>query len=171
MLYRTLISSFFVAAAFAFSPTARAQTSEIQGKVFGADGQPLQGAEIRFERTDKTSAPSMVKTNAKGSDSSSGLANDSVYKISVVENGKVKSAVTIKTAGDPARVDFDLKPSAGKKVKHFVLVSGTTGSHLAARWIETDENGTPIAGSLNVFRASPELEREMYRRQVNSSGR
>lgn len=170
MLYRTLISSFFVAAAFAFSPTARAQTSDIQGQVFGADGRPLQGAEIRFERKDKTSAPSMVKTNAKGSYSSSGLATGSVYKISVVENGTVKSAVTIKTAGDSARVDFDLKPSAGKKVKHFVLVSGT-GSHLAARWVETDENGTPIAGALNIDRASGELEREMYRRQTNSSGR
>ena len=167
MLYRTLISSFFVAAAFALTPSTPAQASGIQGGVLGADGRPLQGAQVRIERTDKTSAPVTTQTNAKGSYASSALPAGT-YKISVVENGAVKSVVTIKTAGDTARVDFDLKSSAGKHVKHYVLVSGT-GTHLAARWVEADANGSPVAGTLNMDVKSGELEREMYRRQTNNS--
>jgi|SRR5438128_8634497 len=166
MFYRALITSFFVAAAFAFSPTASAQSSDIQGEVLGVDGRPLKGAEIRIERKDKTSAPITAKTNAKGNYSSSGLAVGT-YKISVVENGAVKSNVTVGTVGDKARIDFNLKPSAGKKIKHYVWVSGT-GSHLAGRWVEADANGNPIAGSWNVQRTSGQMEHDMYRRQTNS---
>ena len=168
MLYRTLISSFLVAAAFAFSPSTPAQASGIQGEVRGVDGRPLQGAEVRIERKDKTGAPVTIQTNTRGSYASSALPAGT-YKISVVEGGAVKSNVTIKTGGETARVDFNLKASAGKSVKHYVLVSGT-GSHLAARWVEADENGSPIAGMLNAETASGELEREMYRRQANNEG-
>jgi Carboxypeptidase regulatory-like domain len=170
MLYRTLISSFFVAAAFAFSPSAPAEIAGIQGEVRGMDGRPLQGAEVRIERKDKNGAPVTIQTNAKGSYASSTLP-PGTYKISVVENGTVKSNVTIKTAGSTARVDFNLKPSRGKGVTHYVLVSGGIGSHIGPRWVEVDENGTPIAGSLNAETKSGELEREMYRRQTNSQGR
>jgi hypothetical protein len=168
MLYRTFISSFLVAAAFAFSPSTPAQASGIQGQVRGVDGRPLQNAEVRIERQDKTGAPVTIQTSARGSYASSALAAGT-YKISVVENGAVKSNVTIKMAGETARVDFNLKSSGDKSVKHYVLVSGT-GSHLAARWVEADANGSPIAGSLNMDTRSGELEREMYRRQTNNEG-
>jgi hypothetical protein len=167
MLYRTLISSFLVAAAFALTPSTPAQAAGIQGEVRGADGRPLQGAEIRIERKDKTGSPVTTQTNAKGSYSSSALPAGT-YNISVVENRAVKSNVTINTRGESARVDFNLKAAGGKAVKHYVLVSGT-GTHLAARWVEVDANGSPIAGSLNVESKSGELEREMYRRQVNTT--
>jgi hypothetical protein len=166
MFYRAFIISFFSAAAFVLSPTASAQNSSIQGDIRGVDGRPLQGAEVRIERIDKKSPSITTKANAKGFYSSSDLAVGT-YKISVVEGGAVKSSVNIKTAGDKARIDFDLKPSAGKKVKHYVWVSGT-GSHLAGRWVEADENGSPIAGTWNVQTRSGEMEREMYRRQTNS---
>ena len=169
MLYRTLISSFLVATAFAFSPSAPAEIAGIQGEVRGTDGRPLQGAEVRIERKDKNGAPVTIQTNTKGNYASSTLP-PGTYKVSVVENGTVKSNVTIKTAGSTARVDFNLKASAGKAVKHYVLVSGV-GSHLGPRWVETDENGTPIAGTLNSETKSGELEREMYRRQTNATGR
>ena len=165
MLYRTLISSFFVAAAFAFSPSAPAEIAGIQGEVRGTDGRALQGAEVRIERKDKNGAPVTIQTNAKGSYASSALP-PGTYKISVVENGTVKSNVTIKTSGSTARVDFNLKSSAGKAVTHYVLVS-TIGSRLGPRWVQADENGTPIAGTLNAETKSGELEREMYRRQTN----
>jgi hypothetical protein len=168
MLYRTLISSFLVAAAFAFSPSTPAQASGIQGEVRGVDGRPLQGAVIRIVRNDKANAPVTIQTNTKGNYASSALPAGT-YKISVVENGAVKSNVTIKTAGETARVDFNLKASGGKSIKHYVLVSGT-GTHLAARWVEADQNGSPIAGSLNMETRSGELEREMYRRQANNEG-
>jgi hypothetical protein len=167
MLYRTLISSFLVAAAFAFAPSTPARASGIEGKVRGVDGRPLQNAEVRIERQDKTGAPVTIQTNAKGNYVSSALPTGT-YKISVVENGAVKSNVTIETAGKTARVDFNLKPSAGKAVIHYVLVKREIGSHIAPYWVEADANGTPIASTLNAQTRSPELAQDMLRRQTNT---
>jgi hypothetical protein len=169
MLYRTVISSFLVAAAFAFAPSTPVQASGLEGQVRGVDGRPLQNAEVRIERQDKTGAPVTIQTNARGNYASSTLPTGT-FKISVLENGKVKSYVVVKTSGEPARVDFNLKSSGANGVRHYVLVSGT-GSHIAARWVELDANGTPIAGDLNMETKSGELEREMYRRQTNNNGR
>jgi Carboxypeptidase regulatory-like domain len=168
MLYRTLISSFLVAAAFAFSPSTPAQAAGFEGQVVGVDGKPLQSAEIRIERKDKASAPVTIKINAKGHYASSTLPAGT-YKISVVENGTVKSNVTLKTVGEPARIDFDLERS-GKLIKHYVLISGT-GSHLGARWVEVDPNGSPIAGSLNTVTNSGQLAQDMARHQTNNATR
>jgi len=179
MLYRTVVSSFLVAAAFAFSPSTPAQTAEfgpvrlasgIEGRVRGVDGRPLQNAEVRIERQDKTGAPVTIQTDAKGRYASSALPTFGTYKISVVENGKVKSNVTIETAGKMARVDFNLKPSGGNGVKHYVLVKGGTGTHIAPYWVEADAAGTPIASDLNMQRRSPELVQDMLRRQTNNEG-
>ena len=168
MLYRTVVSSFLAAAAFAFAPSTPAQASGIEGQVRGVDGRPLQGAQVRIERQDKTGAPVTTLTNANGSYTSSALPVG-IYKISVVENGKVKSNVTIQMAASRARVDFNLKPSAGANVKLYVLIPGA-GTHLPPHWVEADANGTPIAGTLNMEVKSGELEREMYRRQANVEG-
>ena len=170
MLYRTVVSSFLVAAAFAFSPSTPAQAAGLEGKVRGVDGRPLQNAEVHIVRQDKTGAPVTIQTNTKGYYESSALPTGT-YKISVVENGKVKSNVTIETAGKMARVDFNLKPSGGNGVKHYVLVKGGTGTHIAPYWVEANAEGTPIASDLNMQRRSPELVQDMLRRQTNNSGR
>src|SRR5438874_7421605 len=169
MLYRTVISSFLVAAPIAFAASTPAQASGIEGKVLGVDGRPLQGAEVRIERNDKTGAPVTIQTNAKGSYVSSALPAGT-YKISVVENGKVKSNVTVKTKASTARVDFNLKPSAGANVKHYVLIPGA-GTHLPPHWVEADANGTPIARGSNMDVASAALAQDMLRRQTNNTGR
>jgi hypothetical protein len=165
MLYRTFISSFLVAAAFAFSPSTPAQASGIEGKVRGADGRPVQNAEVRIQRQDKTGAPVTIQTDAKGRYVSSKLPAGT-YRVSVVQNGAVKSNVTMKTVGEPARIDFDLQPT-GRTIKHYVLVSGS-GTHLAAQWIEVDANGTPIAGWNNTINNNGQLVRDMARHQVNN---
>ena len=169
MLYRTVVSSFLVAAAFAFSPSTPAQAAGLEGKVRGVDGRPLQNAEVRIVRQDKPGAPVTIQTNAKGNYVSNALPTGT-YKISVVENGAVKSNVYIKTAGSTARVDFNLKPSAGKAVIHYVLVRREIGSHIAPYWVEADANGTPIASTLNAQTRSPELVQDMLRRQANNEG-
>jgi Carboxypeptidase regulatory-like domain len=169
MLYRTVISSFLVAVAFAFAPNAPAQASGIEGRVHGVDGRSLQNAEVRIERQDKTGAPVTIQTDSKGRYASSALPVGT-YKISVIENGKVKSYVVVKTAGSKARVDFNLKSSGGNGVKHYVLVSGGTGSRIAPYWVEADAEGTPIAGGLSVDVASGALAQDMTRRQTNNSG-
>jgi len=169
MLYRTVITSFLAAAAFAFSPSTPAQASGIQGEVRGVDGRPLQNAQVRIERKDKAGAPVTMQTNAKGSYSSSALPAGT-YKVSVVENGVVKSNVTIKMAASTARVDFNLKPSAGANVKLYVLIPGA-GTHLPPHWVEADANGTPIARGSNMDVASAALAQDMLRRQTNNTGR
>ncbi len=170
MLYRTLITSFFVAAGFAFSSTAPAQTSTIQGQVRGIDGHPMQGAQIRIEQQGQKGALTSTTTDAKGHYTTNKLPVG-LYRVSVVgADGAVKSSTNIKTAGSSARIDFNLKPTA-KKTQHYVWVSPETGTHMGGRWVEVDENGTPIAGSLNAETKSGELEREMYRRQTNNNGR
>src|SRR6266403_1957204 len=63
MLYRTVITSFLAAAAFAFSPSTPAQASGIQGEVRGVDGRPLQNAQVRIERKDKAGAPVTMQSN------------------------------------------------------------------------------------------------------------
>jgi hypothetical protein len=93
------------------------------------------------------------------------------YKISVVQNGAVKSNVIIETAGKTARVDFNLKSSGANGVKHYVLVTGGTGTHIAPYWVEANAVGTPIAGDLNMVTRSPELAQDMLRRQTNTGGR
>src|SRR5438045_7914811 len=124
MLYRTVITSFLAAAAFAFAPSTPAQASGIEGKVLGVDGRPLQGAEVRIERNDKTGASVTIQTNAKGSYVSSALPAGT-YKISVVENGQVKTNVPVKTNASTARADFHLKQSDGVNVTHDVCgISG-----------------------------------------------
>src|SRR4029077_9685231 len=105
MLYRTVISSFLAAAAFAFAPSTPAQASGIEGEVRGVDGRPLQNAQVRIERRDKAGAPITSQTNAKGSYVSSALSAGT-YKVSVIENGVVKSNVTIQMAASTARGDF-----------------------------------------------------------------
>lgn len=167
MFYRAHIVCFLSAAAFVLSATASAQVSYIQGDVLGVDGRPLQGTEVRIERIDKKGPSLTTKTNAKGYYSSSGLAVGT-YKISVVADGAVKSAVNVKTVADNARIDFNLKPSAAKKIRHYVWVSPGTGSNLRGRWVEADPNGSPIAGSWNVEKTSGEFTRDMGRRQTSS---
>ena len=133
----------------------------------GNDGRPLSGAEVRIERKDKTSTPITTRTNAKGYYTASGLSVG-IYKISVVADGAVKSAINVKTAGNDARVDFNLKPSGAKKAKHYVWVEGNTGTHLGARWVEV-EDGSAVAGQSGLDRTSGEFARELARHQTNNS--
>jgi Carboxypeptidase regulatory-like domain len=165
MFYRALIISLFLQATFILSATA---SPAIQGDVLGTDGKPLRRAEIRIERKDKKSAPITTRTDTKGYYAANGVSAG-VYKISVVVDGAEKSAIKVKTTGDNARVDFNMKPSIlGKKVKHYVWMGEGTGSHLGGRWVEVDDAHSPIAGTFNSDRTSAEWAREVSRHQTNN---
>lgn len=164
MFYRVLVTSLVLQAALLLS--ASAFTAALQGDVLGTDGRPLKGAQVRIERTDKTGPAITTTTDAKGYYTASGLSAG-VYRISVVVDGAVKSAVNIKSTGDNARIDFNLKPSSSKKIKHYVWSGEGTGSHMGGRWIEVDASGAPVPGALNINRASGEMTRELARRQAN----
>lgn len=129
--------------AFVLAPTAFAQVASLQGNVLGIDGRPLRRAEIRLEGKDKASAPISTITGSSGRYLFAALPAG-VYKLSILADGAVKFSVDIKMRGEKARLDFDLSPSARKKVRNYVWVLGRTGSNLPGRWAERDAG---ISGS------------------------
>ena len=163
MFYRALIISLFLQASFVLSANA----ASIQGDVLGTDGRPLKGAEVRVEGKDKAGQVMTANTNAKGYYVVNGVT-EGVYKISVVSGGAVKSAVNVRTTRNNARVDFDMQPSAGKRVKHFVWMSSGTGSNLAGQWVEVTDNTTVVAGALHNNSYNADMARDISRHQVNS---
>jgi hypothetical protein len=123
--------------AFVLPSSALAQVAPLQGNVLGTDGRPLQGAEVRLEAKDKPGAPITTMTGSRGQYSFAGLSAG-VYRLSLVAGGVAKLSVTIQMRGEKARIDFDLRPSAGKQIRNYVWVLGRTGSNLPGHWAERD---------------------------------
>lgn len=140
--------------------TAFGQSGVVSGTVRGADGKPAQDAQIRFEG--KQGGNFTTTTDAHGKYAYKGLA-PGIYKISVLINGTPKSSATVQAAATSARVDFDLKSSPAKSVKHFVWVPARTGSHMGGGWMEVDSNGNPVAGSANIDQGSAQAVQNMQR--------
>jgi hypothetical protein len=93
-----------------FSGAAFAQISAIEGDVMGADGQPVNNAQILIERQDMKGTYKGAKTNKKGHYIYNGLPLGT-YKVSVLVDGQVADFMDkVKTRlGDPIPVNFDLK--------------------------------------------------------------
>jgi Carboxypeptidase regulatory-like domain len=161
MYYRSFLK-LSLAAAIVLSLTISARASGIQGQVRGPDGAPLKGADVRIERTDKNTPLVTATTDRSGGYVAKDLATG-VYRVSVTA-GRVKSTVQIRTAGEEARVDFDLKPTATKKIKHYVWMAPTTGSRVGGAWVEADSSGAPIARMLNADTLNGQVLQELMRR-------
>ncbi len=97
---------------FLFAAAAFAQTSNIQGDVIGTDGKPLQGANIKLERTD-IKQNFNVKTDKKGHFLYANLPTG-VYNITVQVGGKDAAQVTgvRPRPGDNPPIPFDLSKVA-----------------------------------------------------------
>src|SRR5205085_5808883 len=140
--------------------TTFGQSGAVSGTVRGADGKPAQAAQIRFEGKGRSNFT--TTTDAHGKYAYKGLP-PGLYKVSVLINGIPKSTVTVKTAAENARVDFDLKSSPAKSVKHYVWVPSRTGSHMGGGWVEVDSSGNPVAATLNVDQGSGPAVQNMQR--------
>ena len=141
MLRWSRIADLVFAGSFALSATASAQTSSVEGNATGADGRPLKDAEIRFEQKARQTSPIISRTDANGHYTAA--LPRGIYKMSLAERGAVKASITVKATGFNSRIDFDLRPSAEKKIKHYVWVGGRTGSNLPGRWVEADIRAAP----------------------------
>jgi hypothetical protein len=137
MFYRAFSIALILTGAFGLAQTTLAQIASLQGGVMGTDGRPLQGAEVRIEATGKPSAPITTTTGSNGRYLFAALPAG-VYKLSVLADGAVKFSVNIKMRGEKARLDFDLSPSARKRIRNYVWVLGRTGSNLPGRWAEKE---------------------------------
>ena len=159
--------------------TVWAGGSAIQGVVKDAKGQPIRGADVRFESKDGKQNFKPVKTDAKGRYISESLPVG-MYRVTLVVNGAVKGSIAnTKTKADQTTVlNFDLNPVPAskatgeqKKGKHMVWVPSGTGTHIGGRWVEVPDGATE-PGALNVQRASGEqLQRQAQSMGGASSGR
>jgi len=141
MLTHGFVASLLLAGSFFLSATLSAQTSSIEGNVVGADGRPLKDAEARFEQKEGQVSPIISRTDAKGRYKAA--LPRGVYKLNVATAGKVMASITVRATGANSRIDFDLRPSAEKKIKHYVWVGEGTGSHLPGRWVEAGIRAAP----------------------------
>ncbi len=107
----TARSSFWMAPALLlmFSGLSLAQTSSIEGKVIGEDGQPLKDALVKIERQD-IKGSYKVKTRKKGDYFHAGLPLG-VYQVIVEVDGRVRDTVNnVRTRlGEPTPVNFNLQ--------------------------------------------------------------
>jgi hypothetical protein len=138
---RGLIASLLLAGSFALSATLSAQTSSIEGNVVGTDGRHLKDAEIRFEQKGRQSSPIPTRTDVNGHYTAA--LPRGLYKMSLIERGTESVSITVKATGANSRIDFDLRPSAEKKIRHYVWVGGETGTHLPGHWVEAGIRGAP----------------------------
>ena len=101
-----------VAPLFLFAAAGWAQTSNISGDVKGTDGKPLQGAQIKLDRTDIKQSFN-VKTDKNGHFLYANLPTG-VYNITVVVNGKDMGTLTGMRSrqGDNPPLQFDLSKLA-----------------------------------------------------------
>jgi hypothetical protein len=141
MFCRAVSIALVLTGTFVLPLSALAQLAPLQGNILGTDGRPVQDAEVRLEGKDKPIAPITTVTGRNGRYLFAGLPAG-VYRLSVLEGGAVKFSVNVKMRGEKARIDFDLSPSAVKKIRNYVWVVGRTGSNLPGRWVEVERRST-----------------------------
>src|SRR5262245_17944070 len=120
------LMGFFICAVAAWAGPA-----SIQGVVKDAQGKPIKNADVKAESKDGKQVFNTVKTDSQGRYVSKGL-QPGVYRVSLVVNGAVKSAINnTKARSDQAtQLNFDLKPATatqtatttGQKKTHKVWV-------------------------------------------------
>ena len=153
-----------------FVASASAASSVLQGTVKDANGDPIQGADIRIEATNTGRLLTTVKTNVNGRYSLEGLAAGN-YRVTLIVNGAVKASVNNATLepNESTHLNFELKQRRASvtetKGKHWVWVAPFTGSRLPGRWVEVDDSGGWAAAAPvnHVIRVSAEeLQREAH---------
>ncbi len=98
-----------------FTGSAWAQITAVEGVVTGADGKPVQNAQILITREDMKGTYKGAKTDKKGHYIYNGLPKGK-YTIAVMVDGaeKAKQEHVPTALGDPVPVNFDLKASGAE---------------------------------------------------------
>jgi Carboxypeptidase regulatory-like domain len=139
MCWRNLVASFVFAGSLVLAATLPAQTSSVEGNVTSADGRALQNAEVHFDQKGGGVSPIISRTDVNGHYMAA--LQRGMYKMTLLAGGKVQASITVKATGANSRIDFDLRPSAERKIKHYVWAGGRTGSNLPGRWLEAGIRG------------------------------
>lgn len=124
--------------------------STLEGKVFGPDGQPIKGADVRLQNSSAKLEAALTKTDVRGQYRFLNVAAGT-YKVSVSSANVVhKMSPDVKVDGNK-RVDLKINPvnsAARTKEKRLVWVPPPTGTHIGGRWKEVDNTGAPVTNVL-----------------------
>lgn len=122
-----------------------AASATIEGIVTDEQGQALPQAQVRIEGREGSGLNQLVRTDATGHYSCSGLS-DGTFRVTLIVNGTVKACIANVMAqiGTPQKLNFELKKATPAKPsavgKHYVWVPYGTGSHLAGSWVEVNDD-------------------------------
>jgi hypothetical protein len=137
------------------SVAVAAKGSTLEGNVFGADGQPIKGADIRLESLSPSFEAVLTKTDMRGQYRFRNVATGK-YKVSVSSANAVQRFIQNVMVDGNKRVDLEISPvnsAARTKDKHMVWIPPPTGTHIGGRWKEVDDTGASVArvfkGDLN----------------------
>jgi hypothetical protein len=101
----------------------------------------LQSAELQF--APKTGQISPITSRTDPSGHYTAALPKGMYQMTLLAGGKVQVSITVKATGANSRIDFDLRPSAEKRIKHYIWVEPGTGSHLPGHWVEAGIRAAP----------------------------
>ena len=149
----TLVSSSFLITTLAFAGKAGIEADVKDA----ANGKPIQNAQVRIEPLDQKSKPVIVKPDAKGHITVSGLTAGS-YRVTAVVDGKAQSVQTVKVTAN-ASASTVLKVSKAPATTAATSQSTTksmyrpaqVGSRFGGYWQEPGKKDKPKeTGSNNV---------------------
>jgi hypothetical protein len=127
------------------SGTLLGASATIEGIVTDEKGQALPQAQVRIEGREGSGLNQLLRTDANGRYSCSGLS-DGTFRVTLIVNGTVKACIANVMAeiGTSQKLNFSLKKAAAAKPsaagKHYVWVPFGTGSHLAGSWVEVNDD-------------------------------
>jgi len=125
-----------------------ASSATIEGIVTDEKGQ-VREAQIRVEGREGSGLNQLVRTDARGHYSVTGLGNGT-FKVTLIVDGQTKASIANVMAeiGQVEKLNFALKKSAvarpAAQGKHYVWVPSATGSQLAGSWVEVNDDPRKI---------------------------
>jgi hypothetical protein len=122
-----------------------ASSATIEGTVTNEKGQQLPQAQIRVEGREGSGLNQLVRTDARGHYTVSGLSNGT-FKVTLIVDGRVRAQIAnvLAEIGQVEKLNFALAKSTVAKPaaagKHYVWVPSPTGTQLAGSWVEVNDD-------------------------------
>jgi Carboxypeptidase regulatory-like domain len=115
--------------------------SSLEGKVFGPDGQPIKGADIRLESPRFEAA--LTKTDVRGQYHFRNVA-PGIYKVTVSSANVVQRFIPDVKVDGNKRIYLEISPvdsATRTKGKDLVRMPPRTGTNIGGGWKEVDGTG------------------------------